>query len=57
MGEPIYDAPILCSMGGVKSESPLVEGLVKSGGRWMKEEGRRLDKRLVWPELVTNWIQ
>jgi len=23
----------------------------------MKEEGRGLDKRLVWPELETAWIQ
>jgi len=23
----------------------------------MKDKGRGLDKRLVWPELVTTWIQ
>jgi len=34
-----------------------VGGLVKSGQRWTKEEGRGLDKRLVWLELVTTWIQ
>jgi len=28
-----------------------------SGQVRMKEESRGLDKRLVWPELVTTWIQ
>jgi len=32
-------------------------GSVKSGQRQTREEGRGLDKRLVWPELVTAWIQ
>jgi len=27
------------------------------GRVWMKEESRGLDKRLVWLELVTVWIQ
>jgi len=30
---------------------------VKSRQRWTKEEGRRLDKRLVWLELMTIQIQ
>jgi len=41
----------------VKSGSTLVGGPVKSRRRRMKEEGRGLDKKLVWPELVTAWIQ
>jgi len=41
----------------VKSRSTPVGGPVKSGQRWMREEGRGLDKRLVWLELVTTWIQ
>ena len=43
--------------GAVKSGSTPVGGPVKSGQRWMKKEGRGLDKRLVRPELVTAWIQ
>jgi len=41
----------------VKSGSTLVGGPVKSRRRRTKEESRGLDKRLVWPELVTAWIQ
>jgi len=41
----------------VKSGSTPVGGLVKSGRRQTKEEGRGLDKRLVQPELETAWIQ
>jgi len=41
----------------VKSGSTPVGGPVKSRRRWTKEEGRGLDKRLVWLELVTAWIQ
>jgi len=41
----------------VKSRSTLVGGPVKSGQRWMKDKGWGLDKRLVWQELVTAWIQ
>jgi len=41
----------------VKSRSTPVGGLVKSGQRRTKEEGRGLDKGLVRPELVTTWIQ
>jgi len=41
----------------VKSGSTPVGGPVKSGRRRTKDKGRGLDKRLVWPELVTAWIQ
>jgi len=41
----------------VKSRSTPVGGPVKSGRRRTKEEHRGLDKRLVWLELVTAWIQ
>ena len=44
-------------LGAVKSGSTPVGGLVKSGRKQMKDEGRGLDKRLVQPELVTTWIQ
>ena len=41
----------------VKSGSTPVGGPVKSRWKWTKEEGRWLDKGLVWLELVTIWIQ
>ena len=41
----------------VKSGSTPVGGPVKSGQKRTEDEGRGLDKRLVWPELVTVWIQ
>ena len=41
----------------VKSGSTPVGGPVKSGRKRTEDEGRGLDKRLVWPELVTAWIQ
>jgi len=41
----------------VKSGSTPVRGPVKSGQKWMKGEGRGLDKRLVWLEMETAWIQ
>ena len=41
----------------VKSGSTPVGGLVKSGRKWTRVEGRGLDKSLVRPELVTAWIQ
>ena len=43
--------------GSVKSGSTPVGGPDKSGRKRTKEESRGLDKRLVWPELVTAWIQ
>ena len=42
---------------GVKSGSTPVRGPVKSGRKRTEDKGRGLDKRLVWPELVTAWIQ
>jgi len=41
----------------VKSGSTPVGGPVKSTQRQAREEDRGLDKRLVQPELVTDWIQ
>jgi len=41
----------------VKSGSTPVGGPVRSGRKQTKGEGRGLDKRLVWPELATIWIQ
>jgi len=41
----------------VKSGSTPVGGLVRSGQKRTKGEGRGLDKRLVRPELATVWIQ
>jgi len=48
---------VQASSGLVKSRSTPVGGPVKSGRRQMKKESRGLDKRLVWLELVTAWIQ
>jgi len=44
-------------LGTVKSGSTSVGGPVKSGQKRTKDKGRGLDKRLVWLELVTAWIQ
>jgi len=41
----------------VKSGSTPVRGPVKSGRKRTEDKGRGLDERLVWPELVTAWIQ
>jgi len=41
----------------VKSGSTPVGGPVKSGRKRTKEKGRGLDKGIVRPELVTDWIQ
>jgi len=42
---------------GLEDQTDEKCGYVKSGQRWTREEGRGLDKSLVWPELVATWIQ
>ena len=48
---------VITGQASVKSGSTPVRGPVKSRQKRTKEESRGLDKRLVWPELVTTWIQ
>ena len=54
---PEDQEPEASRSGNVKSGSTPVGGLVKSGRKQTKKEGRGLDNRLVQPELVTAWIQ
>ena len=51
------DDVLLIDILPVKSGSTPVRGPVKSGRKRTEDKGRGLDKRLVWPELVTAWIQ
>ena len=54
---PLHQDHLSLMLSSVKSGSTPVGGPVKSGRRRTKDKGRGLDKRLVWLELVTAWIQ